>query len=131
MKQIPDIVPVLQDLENWDETERTVNALGDIHGLVNCAAVIFQFTPAVDVPRENLKKCQDVNLNAPINLMQVVGKKMIASGKGGSIVNISSIGSVSPRPGKMYFEIVIAKYHKMEMWNSCFHRNEINADQHS
>ena len=101
LKEMPDIVTVLQDLENWDETTRTVDTLGDIDGLVNCAAVLFKPTPAVDVPRENLKKCQDVNLNAPINLMQVVGKKMVAAGKGGSIVNISSVWSVGPRPGNV------------------------------
>ena len=99
VKEIPDIIPVHQDLEDWDETSKAVDKLGNMDGLVNCAAVLFKPARAVDVPRENLKKCQDVNLNAPINLMQVIGKKMVAAGRGGSIVNISSIGSVGPRPG--------------------------------
>ena len=32
-----------------------------------------------------------MNLKAAINLMQIVGKKMVLNGKGGSIVNITSV----------------------------------------
>ena len=92
VENMPDIVPVLQDLRNWDETAEKVEKLGDFDGLVNCAG-IFAWHKAVEVSKESLDKSNDILLNAPINLMQVVGKKMIASGNGGSIVNISSVAS--------------------------------------
>ena len=90
VKELPDVCPVYQDLENWEETKNTVEQLGNLDGLVNCAGILFPSQKAVDVPREQLSKCLNVNMLAAVNLMQVVGKKMAASGKGGSIVNMSS-----------------------------------------
>ena len=92
VENMPDIVSVLQDLRKWDETAEKVEKLGDFDGLVSCAGV-FGWHKAVEVSKESLDKFNDILLNAPINLMLVVGKKMIASGNGGSIVNISSVAS--------------------------------------
>ena len=82
--------PICQDLENWDETKNIFQDLGDLDGLVNNAVLALNLQKAVDVPKEHLNECLDVNLLGPVNLMQVAGKKMAASGRGGSIVNISS-----------------------------------------
>ena len=62
-------------------------------GLVNNAAILPVHEDAVDVSKEVIDQILDVKLKAAINLMQVVGKKMSQAGKGGSIVNISSIGA--------------------------------------
>ena len=102
--KMPYIVSVLQDLSNWDETAETVEKLGDFDGLVNCAG-IFALEMAVNVSKESLNKFYDINLNAPINLMQVVGKKLIASGKGGSIVNISSVASKGAFKGALAYSV--------------------------
>ena len=102
--KVPDIVCVHQDLSNWDETAETVERLGDFDGLVNCAG-IFGCQFALDVSKESLNKHYDINLNAPINLMQVVGKKLIASGNGGSIVNISSCASKGASKGTLAYSV--------------------------
>ena len=102
--KMPDIVPVHQDLRNWDETAEKVDKLGDIDGLVNCAGILIP-QMAVEVTKELLDKHYDVNLNAPINLMQVVGKKMIAAGQGGSIVNISSVASKGAYRGVLAYNV--------------------------
>ena len=92
VKEIPAVTALHQDLRNWDGTRAAVSGLPeDIDGLVNCAA-IGTIGPAVDIPKEKIDLLFDVNLKAAINIMQVVGKKMIAHGRGGSIVNISSVG---------------------------------------
>ena len=49
----------------------------------------------------------DVNLKAVINIMQVVAKKMVAGGKGGSIVNISS--NISDRALKGALAYTVSK----------------------
>ena len=74
-KKISDIVLVHQDLRNWDETAEKVSQLGDFDGLVNCAGILEPLIDAVDVPKETLDRHYGVILNAPIILMQVVGKK--------------------------------------------------------
>ena len=88
--EIPGIIPLLQDLENWDETAKTVGQLDGMDGLVNCAGMVGNRQKATSVPKEELYKIQSINLMAPINLMQIVGQKMADAGKGGSIVNVSS-----------------------------------------
>ena len=88
--EIPSVIPICQDLEKWDETAKTVGQLDTMDGLVNCAGLVGNRQKATSVPKEELYKIQSVNLMAPINLMQIVGKKMADGGKGGSIVNISS-----------------------------------------
>ena len=66
---------------------------------MNCAGVLFPPEKAVDVSLEHLTKSINVNLLAAINLMQVVGKKMMDAGKGGSIVNISSSVGINALSG--------------------------------
>ena len=60
-------------------------------GLVNNAAAIPVPSNAIDMPKEAIDQILDVNLKAAVNLMQVVGKKMMQAGKGGSIINVSSM----------------------------------------
>ena len=102
--QTPDIISVHQDLSNWHETAEKVETLGDFDGLVNCAGILGMQI-AIEVSKGSLDKYYAVNLNAPINLMQVVGKKMIASGKGGSIVNMSSVGSKGAFKGMLAYNV--------------------------
>ena len=90
VKEIPTITAIHQDLEDWEKTCEVVSNIDNLDGLVNCAAQIRKGA-AIDETKENIDIVLDVNLKAAINLMQVVGKKMIAAGKGGSIVNISSV----------------------------------------
>ena len=90
VREVPDAIPVCQDLGNWDETKKVVQELGELDGLVNGAVIIFNPQKAVNVPKEHLSESLEINLLGSVNLMQVVGKKMAESGKGGSIVNISS-----------------------------------------
>ena len=104
VQTMPDIVSVHQDLSKWDETAEIVEKLGDLDGLVNCAGILVP-QMAVDVTKELIDKHYAINLNAPINLMQVVGKKMIASGNGGSIVNISSCSSKGASKGTLAYSV--------------------------
>ena len=104
VEKMSDIVAVHQDLTNWEETAEKVDQLGVIDGLVNCAGILIP-QMVVDVTKENLYKHYDINLSAPINLMQVVGKKMIAARQGGSIVNISSCSSKGASKGILAYSV--------------------------
>ena len=91
LKEEPNIQPIHQDLSDWDATRNVVDNIAVLDGLVNNAAVVPAMTDAVDTPKEDIDQILDINLKGVINLMQVVGKKMIKAEKGGSIVNMSSI----------------------------------------
>ena len=92
VKEIPCITALHQDLKDWDKTREAVSEIDELDGLVNCAGILTEGAPAVEEAKEDIDSILDVDLKAAINLMQVVGRKMIKSGKGGSIVNISGNG---------------------------------------
>lgn len=84
---------------HWDEIDPLVNAAYDEFGhvdiLVNNAGVAPTYPDPQSVSEELWDKVLAVNLKGPFRLTALVGDRMMA-GNGGSIVNISSIGSVRP-----------------------------------
>jgi len=92
----PGIQTICVDLEDWAETRKAIENLEVVKFdcLVNNAgigggATFMQITP------DMVDKQMSVNVKAIINVSQVVSKGMIELG-GGSIVNISSLGSRYP-----------------------------------
>ncbi len=77
--------------------ERTVALFGGVDILVNNAATNPVFGPVVNTDVAVFDKIIDVNLKAPFELSKLVFPNMRERG-GGSIINISSIGGLSPDP---------------------------------
>lgn len=85
---------------HWDELEGLVDAtyarFGKLDVLVNNAGMSPLYEDLVGVSEEYWDKVIGVNLKGPFRLSALVGTRMAASG-GGSIINISSAGSLGPR----------------------------------
>ncbi|XP_076075538.1 L-xylulose reductase-like [Mytilus galloprovincialis] len=96
--EVPNINIINVDLQDWDKTREEVRKVGHIDLLVNNAGVICRI-PFIDTPKEEIDRLYDVNVKAVFNVSQVIAKRMIEKGKGGSIVNISSIASRTVLPG--------------------------------
>jgi NAD(P)-dependent dehydrogenase (short-subunit alcohol dehydrogenase family) len=83
----------------WAEIDALVDAAYDAFGridvLVNNAGIAPKYPDPQSVTEELWDKVLAVNLKGPFRLTALVGARM-AAGNGGSIVNISSIGSVRP-----------------------------------
>ena len=75
-----------------------VDAFGGLDVLVNNAAVNPVYGPVQDTSPDAFAKIMSVNVHGPFELAKAARGAMIARG-GGSIVNISSIGGISPEPG--------------------------------
>lgn len=86
----------MEDLDNL--VSRTIDKWGQIDILVNNAATNPVFGPVQDTSLEAYDKIMDVNLKAPFQLMKLCYPYLQAS-SGASIINISSIGGISPEPG--------------------------------
>jgi NAD(P)-dependent dehydrogenase (short-subunit alcohol dehydrogenase family) len=84
---------------HWDEIDGLVDAAYDEFGridvLVNNAGLAPTYPSPQGVTEELWDKTLGVNLKGPFRLTSLVGPRMAEAG-GGSIVNISSIGSVRP-----------------------------------
>jgi len=85
----------------WEEIERLVESVyerfGRIDILVNNAGVSPIAPSSVETPEELYDKVFAVNLKGPFRLSALVGTRMAESG-GGSIINVSSTGSIRPTP---------------------------------
>ena len=73
-------------------------ALGPISILVNNAGLNVQ-SRAVDLDTADFDRLMSTNLRAPFLLATEMGRRMIARGRGGRIVNIGSIGTFRPLSG--------------------------------
>ena len=76
----------------------TVAAFGGIDVLVNNAAVNPAFGPVEDTSNEAFDKIMLVNVRAPFELAKEARPHMLERG-GGAVLNISSIGGVTPDSG--------------------------------
>jgi NAD(P)-dependent dehydrogenase (short-subunit alcohol dehydrogenase family) len=67
----------------------TVEHFGHVDVVVNNAGASDEI-PALDFPVDRFREIVEVNLVAPFALAQAAARRMISSGRGGSIVNIAS-----------------------------------------
>jgi 2-deoxy-D-gluconate 3-dehydrogenase len=87
-------VPITGDLGDRTVSARlvddTVAALGRIDILINNAGIIRR-TPAVEHTDEDWDRVMEINLTSAFRLARAAGRSMLASGRGGKIVNIASL----------------------------------------
>lgn len=69
--------------------EQTIEAFGKVDVLVNNAGILKP-SPFIDFPEADWDAIFDVSVKGTFLFSQAVGKRMIAQGGGGSIINISS-----------------------------------------
>ncbi|XP_069122877.1 L-xylulose reductase-like [Argopecten irradians] len=89
---------VQADLQDWDGSRKILEQLGPIDLLVNNAGVSSP-APFMEVKKEQLDFTYDINVKAIVNVSQVCAKGMIERGKGGAIVNMSSVASTMALKG--------------------------------
>jgi NAD(P)-dependent dehydrogenase (short-subunit alcohol dehydrogenase family) len=71
--------------------------------LINNAGASYRNKPTLEVTEAEFEKCVKVNLESIYLSVKIVVARMVARGKGGSVVNVSSIGSSRPRPGLVWY----------------------------
>ncbi|HEY3682883.1 MAG TPA: SDR family oxidoreductase [Streptosporangiaceae bacterium] len=84
---------VLGDLVDW-----AWDALGGVDALVN-AGGLFPAKPLRAVTADDWDTVVGVNARTPLLLTNALAERLIAAGRGGHVVNISSGAGVRPRPG--------------------------------
>ncbi|KAF2672837.1 oxidoreductase [Microthyrium microscopicum] len=85
-----------------DAVSKCLEFGGKIDILVNNAGTTYKNKPTLDVTAEEFDRVVNVNIKSIFLSVQTVVPEMKKAG-GGSIINISSIGSVRPRPGLVWY----------------------------
>jgi len=101
-------LPVACHVGHWDEMDGLVDAaygaFGKVDVLVNNAGMSPLYPDLTAVTEELWDKVLGVNLKGPFRLTALVGTRMVAGGGGGSIINVSSTGSIRPLPHMLPYD---------------------------
>ena len=81
-----------------DVVDDLADALGGIGVLVNCAGTGTS-TPVVDTDWQEWRQVLAVDLDGPFLCAQRAARRMISAGRGGRIINITSVHETAPRVG--------------------------------
>ncbi len=93
------VVGDVSDPEVAEEAVAAAEGLGDPWGVVNNAGVSAPgYHPLTETPPEEWEPVMRVNLMGAASFARIVGKRLVEGGRGGRIVNVSSVGSVSGLP---------------------------------
>ncbi|MEV4599633.1 SDR family oxidoreductase [Amycolatopsis sp. NPDC049253] len=98
-------VPVTElpgDLADAAYAEALVDAAGAVDVLVN-AAGIYPATRLLDMTAQRWDRVQDVNVRAAVLTTVAFGRKHVAAGTTGTVVNISSGAATRARPGAAHY----------------------------
>jgi NAD(P)-dependent dehydrogenase (short-subunit alcohol dehydrogenase family) len=107
-------VPVKCHVGNWDDLadlhRRSYEEFGQVDILVNNAGIAPTYESLSEVSAELFDKTIAVNLRAPFRLSALFGASMQQCGSG-SIINVSSIAAVRPRPHDLPYAAAKAALH--------------------
>src|ERR1700749_1151840 len=85
----------------WDQLDGLVDAVyerfGKVDTLINNAGMSPVYDKLTDVSEKRFDAVVNLNLKGPFRLSALVGERMVAAGRG-SIINVSTAGSLRPAP---------------------------------
>src|SRR5918996_3216519 len=91
---------------HWEQCDRLVDPVYDEFGrcdvFVNNAGMSPLYPDLASITEEYYDKVHAVNLKGPFRLGALVGTRM-AAGDGGTIINVSTIGSLRPGPNELVY----------------------------
>ncbi|CAL8122214.1 unnamed protein product [Orchesella dallaii] len=96
--EFPRVVPLCVDLSSTRDIKKVLEPIEPVDCLINNAG-IFEPGDFLEASSESFDKQFNINLKSVITVSQITARKMIEGGRGGSIVNISSISGQRPEQG--------------------------------
>ena len=91
---------IIFDLNNLNKIEKLIESIGPVQTIVNNAATLF-CDPINKVPEENIEEILNVNLKAPIKIINAALKYMKPK-KNGRIINVGSVSAFTGHPDLWY-----------------------------
>src|ERR1700739_1566171 len=109
-------MPYQVHVGRWDQldglVEATYERFGKIDTLINNAGMSPLYDKLSDVTEKLFDAVVNLNLKGPFRLSALVGERMVAAGHG-SIINVSSTGSLRPNGGIIPYAAAKARLNAM------------------
>ena len=86
-----------------DVIDQLADALGGVDVLVNNAGAGASAL-ALDLPYEDWQRILDINLTGAFLCAQRAARRMVAAGRGGRIINVTSVHQLQPRVGSVAYD---------------------------
>lgn len=93
---------VVADLTKEDETNSVIASGPAVDVLVNNAGSYFDVGPILKQSPDSWRRAMDNNITTCYNASRAAARRMVDAGKGGSIINISSVDGLLPCMGTGY-----------------------------
>jgi NAD(P)-dependent dehydrogenase (short-subunit alcohol dehydrogenase family) len=104
-------MPYQVHVGRWDQLDGLVNAVyerfGRVDVLINNAGMSPLYESLTSVSEKLFDAVMNLNLKGPFRLSALIGERMVAAG-GGSIINVSSTGSLRPAPHMLPYAVAKA-----------------------
>ena len=111
-------LPVETNVSHWDQCGQLVETVyeqfGACHVLVNNAGMSLLYPDLVSVTEAVYDKTHSVNAKGPFRLATLFGARM-NDGDGGSIINVSTAGSLRPDTGDLPYAMAKAGLNAMTL----------------
>jgi NAD(P)-dependent dehydrogenase (short-subunit alcohol dehydrogenase family) len=109
-------MPYAVHVGRWDQLDGLVDAVyqrfGRIDVLVNNAGMSPVYDKQTDVTEKLFDAVVNLNLKGPFRLSALTGERMVAAGRG-SIINVSTHGSLRPHPSFIPYAVAKAGLNAM------------------
>ena len=103
----PNVKGIAMDVtseESWQNAVDTiVKEFGRLDIIVNNAGTTYRNKPTIDVTEEEWMRVFDVNVKSIYWSVKIAVPQLQKQKQGGSFINISSTGSIRPRPGLVWY----------------------------
>jgi NAD(P)-dependent dehydrogenase (short-subunit alcohol dehydrogenase family) len=93
---------IVADLTTEDDANRLIGTGAAVDVLVNNAGSYFDVGPILKQTPDSWRRAMDNNITTCYNASRAAARRMVDAGKGGSIVNISSVDGLLPCMGTGY-----------------------------
>lgn len=98
--EAPGVLPL--DVADEAAWERTLDAAGDLTGVVNCAGVRTR-APLIDLPVEEFDRLMAIHARGSFLAVRCPARRWLAAGTSGSVVTIASVVATHAVPGQIHY----------------------------